>query len=271
MELSKDEFLKKYDLVDKFPQAQIDWQILADIANNYESKKSSFQNVALRLVEQIQSFDNVHSVRFRLKDTEHLLEKIIRKAIENVESDSTEYSVDTYLTEITDIVGIRALYVFKSDVVDLHHRIVKEYKSMFAEKPQIKLRTGDSRDIYEKLHNIEIQENAIYRSNHYTLRYLLQDNQFVHVEIQTRSIFEEGWSEINHRMLYKQPENKYTVLLQQASSILSSLAGDCDVFAQLMKNIQDFNFNQPLTKEKNQDLFSSNAQFIQMLEQSLKK
>lgn len=56
-----------------------------------------------------------------------------------------------------------------------------------------------------------------------------------------RRIFEEGWSEINHKLLYKKNNLSLNeeVLLEQASSILSSLAGDCDTLGELMAHIVD--------------------------------
>ena len=57
--------------------------------------------------------------------------------------------------------------------------------------------------------------NKDYRSIHYVIRNDTYDPSSgvrlfqVKVEIQTRSIFEEGWSEINHSLIYKKnlPEN----------------------------------------------------------------
>lgn len=65
----------------------------------------------------------------------------------------------------------------------------------------------------------------------------MEDNVAVPVEIQTRSIFEEGWSEINHKLLYKRGNLRLDeeILLKQASSILSSLAGDCDTLGELIE------------------------------------
>lgn len=268
MMLSKDEFLKKYGQQSEFEKSELDWETLLAIDNDYQQKESAFRDVAIKLVDQISSFPNVHSVRYRLKDPEHLIEKIIRKAVENANLDVI-YNVETYLTEITDIIGIRALYVFKNDYWDLHQRITKEYKKMFSEKPQVKLRVGDDKKIYSKLKNVEYQQGTDYRSIHYSIRYLLSED-FVPVEIQTRSIFEEGWSEINHRMLYKQPQNEYTLLLTQASSILSSLAGDCDVLAQLMKEILDYGHSKDENESSPPTITSENkSTFIRFLEASI--
>ena len=268
MMLSKDEFLEKYGQQSEFEKSGLDWETLLAIDSDYQQKESTFREIAIKLVGQISSFPNVHSVSYRLKDPEHLIEKIIRKAVENADLDVT-YNVETYLTEITDIIGIRALYVFKNDYWDLHQRITKEYKKMFSEKPQVKLRVGDDKKIYSKLRNVEYQQDTDYRSIHYSIRYVLP-GEFAPVEIQTRSIFEEGWSEINHRMLYKQPQNEHTLLLKQASSILSSLAGDCDVLAQLMKEILDYGHSSTKDESSFPVITSENkSNFIKFLEASI--
>jgi len=237
MKIDKSIFLKRYNVQDKFYRAKISWDALMEIANDYEAKKSVFQDIAGNYVNQLNGMPQVHSVRFRLKDTEHLLEKIIRKAVEYEET-NTVYNKDTYLYEITDIIGIRALYVFKSDYLPLHNNIIKSFKHSFCEKPQVKLREGDDKNIYKGLRNVEFQIDAMYRSIHYTIRHI-EDGAVVPVEIQTRSIFEEGWSEINHKLLYKRESLRVDeeLLLRQASSILSSLAGDCDTLGELMNSI----------------------------------
>lgn len=237
MNLEQQSFLKKYGVEDKFYQSNLSWAVLKEIADDYESKIDKFKEIAIDYVNQLNDLPQVHSVRYRLKEVEHLIEKIIRKAVE-YEATDVVYNVDTYLVEITDIIGIRALYVFKSDYLPLHNKIIKQYKKNFCEKPQVKLREGDDRKIYAGLKNVEFQVDSLYRSIHYTLR-AINGDVIVPIEIQTRSIFEEGWSEINHRLLYKKNNISLDeeILLRQASSILSSLAGDCDTLGELMMHI----------------------------------
>lgn len=237
MNIDQQHFLKKYSIEEKFYQSKLSWDILMQIATDYESKLDKFQEIAVDYVNQLNELPQVHSVRYRLKDVEHLIEKIIRKAVEYEDVDII-YNLDTYLIEITDIIGIRALYVFKSDYLPLHNDIIKHYKKNFCEKPQVKLRAGDDKKIYSGLKNVEFQIDSMYRSIHYTIR-AERDKIIVPIEIQTRSIFEEGWSEINHKLLYKKNNLSLDeeLLLKQASSILSSLAGDCDTLGELMTHI----------------------------------
>ncbi len=254
MNISQQEFLKKYGVEEEFYQSELSWDALMQIADDYEGKLEKFQEIAVDYANQLNALPQVHSVSYRLKNVEHLIEKIIRKAIEYEDTD-TVYNVDTYLVEITDIVGIRALYVFKSDYLPLHNDIIKRYKKNFCEKPQVKLREGDDKKIYTGLKNVEFQLDSVYRSIHYTIR-TMKDGMIVPVEIQTRSIFEEGWSQINHKLIYKNNKLSYDeeMLLKQASSILSSLAGDCDTLGELMAHIaekeEEFDFIRDFDSER---------------------
>lgn len=101
------------------------------------------------------------------------------------------------MDEITDIIGIRALYVFKSDYLPLHKDITSIYKRSFCEKPQVKLREGDDKSIYQGLRNVEFQYGVDYRSIHYTIRHIGSNGLMVPVQIQTlgdlmKSIAERG-------------------------------------------------------------------------------
>lgn len=247
--INQKQFFKEYGNENIFYQSGLSWNTLMDIAKDYEKKLPRFQNIAVQYINQINVLPEVHSVKFRLKEIDHLIEKIIRKAVEYEDTD-IEFNIDTYLVEITDIIGIRALYVFKSDYLPLHKNIITNYKRNFCEKPQVKLREGDDKKIYKGLKNVEFQSDMDYRSIHYTIRHTDSDGIMVPIEIQTRSIFEEGWSEVNHKLLYK--KNNYNIareiVLKQASSILSSLAGDCDTLGDLMKTI--------VKQEDENDIFS---------------
>ena len=238
--IDKKKFFKTYNNEDAFYQSGLSWNAIAEIEKDYRDKLPKLQLIAAEYVNKISIIPEVHSVRFRIKDVEHLLEKIIRKAVEYEET-GIEFNKDTYMVEITDVIGIRALYVFKSDYLPLHKSIITNYKRNFCEKPQVKLREGDDKKIYKGLKNVEFQSDVDYRSIHYTVRHTDADGFMVPVEIQTRSIFEEGWSEINHKLLYKKSHISAAeeIVLKQASSILSSLAGDCDTLGDLMKTIAE--------------------------------
>lgn len=60
----------------------------------------------------LQQVNEVHSVRWRIKQPEHLMAKIIRKRNNGAEK-YNKISVDNYQKIVTDLIGIRVLHLFK--------------------------------------------------------------------------------------------------------------------------------------------------------------
>ena len=124
----------------------------------------------------------------------------------------------------------------------MHQQIMNEYENQLAQDISIKLKEGDDEEMYEQLlrkcSNVRVDRNKTYRSIHYTIYAQKTDiAAYPRVEIQTRTIFEEGWSEINHKLVYKKgTENQG---LKKTSVVLSSMVGACDNIGLLMKSLYD--------------------------------
>ena len=221
-----------------FEKSGVQWRTLRAIKKSFLENKERYDKIAIGYVEELSKFENIHTVRYRIKDIDHLLEKVVRKTLEGEE----DINEENYTEKITDIIGLRVLYVFKSDWKKLHDEIKKKYLNKLAQTPEINIKKGDPDEQYRNIKNVEIKEN-LYRSIHYTLRHVAFDestgNQIlaVKVEIQTRSIFEEGWSEINHKLIYKKDlPDDIKVKMMKVSDILCTLAGECDQLGEVLRS-----------------------------------
>lgn len=248
--VNQEEFLRRYEVADLFEKCKVTWDTLMEIGDDYETKcygdgrenqeyRGEYFEIIRSHITKIASFENVHSYRFRIKKTGSLLAKIIRKSVERGDSD---YTVANYFNKITDLLGMRILYVFKEDYWFVHQQIMAEYGNQLAQDISVKLKKGDDREMYTRLlkeySNVRVDENETYRSIHYTI-YAKTDNinTYPRVEIQTRTIFEEGWSEINHKLVYKQRTGSRE--LKKTSDLLSSMVGACDSIGTLMTMFYD--------------------------------
>lgn len=229
----KDKFLEIYGLVDMFKECGYTWDELIEIGEDYNSKRDSvFFDLIQNFIIEISKFTDVHSYRYRIKETDSLIAKIIRKG----KSREEKITIDNYYSEITDLLGIRILYIFKEDYWSVNKQLMEKYKPQLAENIHLKLRDGDDEKTYQSLldsYDLVVEKNEAYRSIHYTI-YSDPNNikNSPKIEIQTRTIFEEGWSEINHKLVYKNisfPE------IEKISNILSDLVGSCDTVGGLMK------------------------------------
>lgn len=241
---NRERFLKEYGIVSEFNESGCDWDELMRIGQAHEEavKSDEYSNIVSSYLSEISKFDKVHSYSFRVNATDSLLKKIITKSAKK----GIKINFNNYLTEITDLIGIRIIYIFKEDYYRIYEQINEKYSNRFAENIHIKLRTGDDKKIYQKiLQNTDpiIEENNVYRSIHYTL-YSKRDEEkaYPKIEIQTRTIFEEGWGEISHSLVYKNTVTDMSDssnILDESSKILSALVGNCDSIATLMKTIYD--------------------------------
>lgn len=246
---NKEEFLSVYGLKDKFKDCCCTWNELMAIGEDFEVKRNNdYFDLLNKYIVEISKFDNVHSYRYRIKSTDSLLAKIITKSAKKKE----HITLDNYFCEISDLLGIRILYVFKEDYWSVHKQIMDCYKKRFAENIHLKLRDGDDEKTYEKLlssRDVQVEKNMVYRSIHYTI--YADPSNIEHspkIEIQTRTIFEEGWSEINHKLVYKKGMVS-NPNLEKTSCILSELVGSCDAIGTLMKYLYDEGItSQPLSE-----------------------
>lgn len=99
-----------------------------------------------------------------------------------------------------------------------------------AECPRAYKRTGDSK-IYDSK-QIEIITDGIYRSLHYIVRY-----QGQYIEIQGRTLFEEGWGEVDHDIVYKEAEDDE--MLRDYSKLLNRLSGLADEMSSYFRCLKD--------------------------------
>ncbi|MDP3539577.1 MAG: hypothetical protein Q8S26_12845 [Azonexus sp.] len=224
--LIKEDFLHRNNIdQDTWNKAEIEWNILEEIANDHEQQLVQLEESATLFARLIQKYKHVHSVRWRVKNSEHLVEKIIRKRAESNEK-YTDISAENYFEIVTDLVGIRVLHLFKEDCFSIHLDLTSQWDPI--ETPVSYIRTGDRDELISQFNEsgFEIKEHpAGYRSVHYVFSSQPMKRKVV-TEVQVRTIFEEGWSEIDHTVRY--PNFSDNELVEYFLTIFNRLAGSAD-------------------------------------------
>lgn len=227
LKISKDHqnFLESMDIkIERIKNLDLNPQILVDIANDYEQSQDDLFDAAEHIAKKVQRCKQVHSVRWRVKDTSHLIEKILRKK----ESQSEKYAdidVTNYKSKIDDLIGVRAIYLFKHDWLPVHEHILSKWTP--SEPVTIYYRQGDDLEQYQGQANCHTKEhNDSYRSVHYIVQAGEIHSEKISCEVQTRTIFEEAWSEIDHKVRY--PSFSNDPHLKQFLNIFNRLAGSAD-------------------------------------------
>lgn len=253
--ISKEALFEKYNISEEmFEAASVEWDDLKYIYTDFESKKEKYRTILSEFEQEylINVSDyGIHSCRTRIKDPEHLTVKIIRRRQENYKK-YKDLNKDNYEKFLTDLIGIRCFILFKADWEKFHRYIEERIEDSsqyyvddciadfdedeghvyMAEMPKVHVRAGDSTEYYENvLPPDAIKSKKIYRSVHYIIKY-----HGVYIEIQVRTLFEEGWGEIDHYMVYPYYQND--ALFQQYTGLLNRLTGLADEMGSFFREVK---------------------------------
>lgn len=138
----------------------------------------------------------VHSVKSRMKDPEHLKDKIQRKLKSGKIIDE-----NNLFTVVNDLIGVRVLYLYQDQFQLIHNELLKKVDEtkdwMFVEAPKAYTWDPETREYFEKLNIHTEVRDTYYTSVHYVIK---PNNELSNItcEIQVRTLFEEIWGEIDH-------------------------------------------------------------------------
>lgn len=230
----KRDLLRRYNVSDEqFDLTGLKYADLERIYDNYYHHTFKLHDNAEFISSALMKIDGVHSVRYRVKNIEHLIAKIIRKKIERPNRIIT---IDNYLSEITDLLGIRIIHLFKEDWRKIDPTIRHTWN--LKEKPIAYVRSGDPKRYLEMFKEADFDvkdHHAGYRSLHYILS-TQATKQHYYAELQMRTIFEEGWSEIDHTIRY--PSQTDNPIYSDFLLILNRLAGSADEMGSFIQTLE---------------------------------
>ena len=255
-EFDIEKFLNLYPFIDKeIEKYKINTDTLKDIYEDYVLYEDTYETQSEFISTVLRTHPKVHSVKSRVKKPYRLIEKVVRKTPERIEiyGDSFEFSLENYREEINDLIGIRAIHIFKQDWESIHEFILNTWKVV---EITANVRDGDDTRRFEEL-NIQIKSRKSgYRSVHYLIEFY-PTSQKVIAEIQVRTIFEEGYGEIDHQLRYS--HNKIPEVLESNLLLFNRIAGSADEMASLInllnKNLCDMERKyEKIIEDKNREI-----------------
>lgn len=182
-----------------------------ELVSHYEAERERVISVGLRQIEVALAGSSklaslIHSSKSRLKDPDHLREKLKRKRDEQAsKGEELDVTADNLLIKVTDLAGIRLLHLYTRQFPAIHAALTEvfdESRYSLVETPFVRLWDNDLRPIYESC-GIEVQDSENYTSVHYVISTL--SKTAVTCEIQVRTLSEELWGEVNHAINYPLP------------------------------------------------------------------
>lgn len=232
----EDELFELEDLqVESLKAAQIDKEVLVHIYRDYMSNQVMLMEQARYLGNILQNGNSINSVKQRIKDPLHLLTKIVRKRKEALKGKADvkylNVNVDNYKDIINDLVGIRAIYLFKDNWEWVNDFVLGNFVVCEDECITIYHANDDDLSLYpehETTHKgykyVLDKKPSRYRSTHYIIKGIPPyDFKF---ELQTRTILDEAWGEIDHHIRY--PDFQNNLELERKMSILNGALSGCE-------------------------------------------
>jgi putative GTP pyrophosphokinase len=183
-------------------------RLIEDLVQHYEANISDFKTFASVLRTQILGRrdlrQRIRFVRDRIKDPDHLREKLHRKLREADDKGQVfDYSKQNLFVRVNDLAGLRLIHLHTQQIIPIRdglkalfdeekYRVVEgptartwdeEYKRFFAEAG---IGTKTSKNLYTSVH------------------YILKPNRKTPItcEIQVRTLLEEVWGEVDHELNY---------------------------------------------------------------------
>lgn len=232
--LNQRDFFKKFNIKQSdWQKSGLQWADMKTIYQDYSLFRNRLQPAELFIAESIKLGPSVHAVKSRVKDSDHLVEKIIRhSAIKK----GPWANPNNYRSVVTDLIGVRALHLFKEEWICIHDYICDALKVRRKPKPVAYVRKGDPSKVIQqyKSKNCKIvKQDSGYTSVHYLIDFTPNVSDKYVAEIQVRTLFEEAWSEISHAVRY--PYDTENPHLETFTKISSQFAGQLDVVSSIAR------------------------------------
>lgn len=189
-------------------------ELISNIVQAYVDDKRFFVRFmngvvdTFKLEPDLNKYGNpiIHTIRHRLKDVDHLKEKIERKWDEQ-----NPLTRENFFERVTDLAGVRILHLYQDQFSKIHDLIRKQIDDgewFFHEKPVAYSWDPESTNYFKEFGLEPKIKDSYYTSIHYVVK--PKENSNICCEIQVRTLFEEIWGEIDHTINYPCPTEKST-------------------------------------------------------------
>jgi ppGpp synthetase/RelA/SpoT-type nucleotidyltranferase len=163
----------------------------------------------------------IHFIKHRVKDPDHLRDKLARKKLAG-----DDVTKENLFERITDLAGVRIIHLHTDQIKEIHKavlRILDEYNCLLVEPPTANCWDNEFESFFRSL-GIETKSRA---SMYTTVHYVVRANQRTPIscEIQVRTLMDEVWGEVSHRVNY--PHQSPSDACQDQLKVLARLTTGC--------------------------------------------
>jgi putative GTP pyrophosphokinase len=189
-------------------------KIIDNLVKHYIDNKRLFHVLLSQVEASVSSSQKllpplIHSVKSRLKDPDHLRDKLTRKMIEaNEKNKKFTITPKDLFSRINDLAGFRIIHLhtkqFQEIDIELKN-IFKEQAWVLHEGPIARTWDDEYREYFNQIGTSVNKSPDLYTSVHYIIK-ANSDNPLT-CEIQVRTLMEEVWGEVDHTINYPYKSN----------------------------------------------------------------
>lgn len=156
--------------------------------------------------------DLMHSFKSRIKDPSHLKDKLLRKAKDAAaRGEAFDYTIENLFAKVNDLVGFRILHLHTTQFEQIHNELKKVFDEQLwqiIEGPNARVWDDETKAYFTNI-GVETSNNAnMYTSVHYILK--PNNSNPITCEIQVRTLSEEVWGEVDHKINYPHKSNSHS-------------------------------------------------------------
>ncbi len=173
--------------------------------------------------------DLVHSVKMRVKSEKSLRDKLYRK-IDDSHKHGTAFdiTIENFFEKITDLAGYRLIHLHPKQMDEINKAILHmldDRRYELIEGPEARVWDLESKAYFESI-NIKTKhtEEKLYSSVHYIIR--TSRRASVTCELQIRTLADELWGEVDHRLNY--PHKLTSIACTEQIKSLAHITTSCN-------------------------------------------
>jgi len=202
--------------------------------------------------------NEAYAIKSRVKTEQKLVEKLGRKRAVK------EYGLEN----ITDVIGIRIVSLFREDMIDIFRKLIEliKHETVNSSNPFLKEKFDEVIIYAQSDHdplaaNIKLLSHSLLKGTTVENGISLEGYSSIHlvtriakevelgsglinipVEIQIRTVFEDAWGEIDHKFKYSYAEGKESIEILNPSAVsenlkvLKKFSDACSLYADEIRN-----------------------------------
>jgi len=204
---------------------------IADAVKAFESKRHDFQtdatNLQNRLLAHPELKQLIHSLKWRAKEPSHLKDSLKRKAQKALDAGKPfAITKDNVFDKMPDLAGVRLLHLHMRQMEKLHSlilQVIEDEGYVLSGKPEAKTWDLEYERMFKKLKLKVVRNESLYTSVHYVIKQNSTTRRLC--ELQVRTLAEEVWGEISHKINY--PHETDSVACKEQLKVLARLVSGC--------------------------------------------